>query len=340
MSPLRALSVLLLATACSATRATPAAPTPPPAPSTAPAPVVTATPDAGPPPDPRREALVAAWLAAHPQATGAVSVLGEPVDVPDPSQPGARVAAVLMHEEGATLVLTPVPFVAGAQAAADLTVRGAPQEVIAGLAARDLNGDHALDLAVFLRSEDTLEDYAPIQRLAMFYAVRAQPERALAPMIRAEVQLLGVRDAAGLDAALPTMNAYEPAAAGLSPVRFLSRLRYATPAQFRAAVAATGLRLCTDLPDRAGNRRKRCTTLPAARLTDAMITGRIRRDLGVFAEVLSDDGGDLGTPSCQRRGAELRCNANIGGPAGVDWSVVGDGETLRLIEVSPWAESS
>jgi hypothetical protein len=159
-------------------------------------------------------------------------------------------------------------------------------------------------------------------------------------MVRAEVQLLGVRDDAAVAAALPTMNAYEAPAAGVSPARFLARLRYATPAQFRAAVASTGLRLCTDLPDRTGNRRRRCATTPVARLTDALITGRIRRDLGTFDEVLTDEAGELTMPSCQRQGAEIHCGANIGGPAGVGWALVGEGATLRLIEVCPWAESS
>ena len=334
----RALPVVVAFAAC---RSTPP-PAPVATPTAAPAPVMTPVADvdaAAPATDPRRAALVAAWRADNPQEIGDVTVRGEPVDVPDPSAPGARAAGVVMHGTDARLVLTAVPFVAGSQATAGLSYELAP-EAITGVSARDLNGDQRLDLAVFVREEPVLDDYLPLQRFARFFALHTNAAPLLAPMVRAEVQLLGVRDDDALAAALPTMNTYEPPAAGMSPVRFLARLRYATPAQFRAAVASTGLRLCTDLPDRTGNRRRRCATTPVARLTDALITGRIRRDLGVFDEVQTDEAGELTMPSCQRQGAEIRCRANIGGPAGVHWALLGEGETLRLIEVCPWAESS
>lgn len=320
--------------ACHATQPAPSPAAPPPA---TPVATVTAVDAGAPPVDPRREALLAAGRAASPNDHVHVSVLGEIVDVPDPSP---RVAAVMMLDQQAMLVMTPVPFVAGAQATGYLSAHEPAQETIAGLVARDVNGDHKTDLAVFVRAEETTEGYAPLQRFAQFYTLRTEPEPTLASMVRVELQLLGVRDDAGLVAALPTLDAYEPPAAGMSPARFLARLRYATPAQFRAAVAPTGLRLCTDFPDRTGNRHKRCATTPAARLTDAQITGSIRRSLGEFADIVTDNGDALQMPSCERRGRELHCNANIGGPAGVDWSFVGEGETLRIIEISPWAESS
>jgi len=333
---LQALSVALASAAC---RPTPLPVAPPPVAPPAPPPVPAAVDAGAPQVDPRSAALVAAWRAANPQETGEVTVRGEPVDVPDPTDPGARAAGVVQHGSDATLVLTAVPFVAGSAATVGLSYDLAP-ESITGVSARDLNGDRRPDLAVFSRDERVLESYLPLQRYARFFALRTGPERSLAAMVRAEVQLLGVRDDAGLAAALPTMNAYEPPAAGMSPVRFLSRLRYATPAQFRAAVAPSGLRLCTDLPDRTGNRRRRCATTPVARLTDALVTGRIRQQLGTFDEVESDEVGELTMPSCQRQGAEIRCGASVGGPAGVYWSLVGEGESLRLVEVCPWAESS
>lgn len=338
--PHTALLAALALAACSSPR------TPPPAAPVAPPSPVAVVEDAAapverqPPTDPRREAVLAAWRADAAGQTDAPSLVAGPVDFPGEGADGARVAAVVASGSNAELVVTAVPFVAGSQVHTSLTISGDPTTVIAGLSVRDVNRDQRPDVAVFLREEYQLADYLPFQHFALFYTLRTQPERSLAQLVRSELELLGVRDDAALATALPAQGSYEPPAEGMSPVRFLARLRYATPAQFRQAVAATGLRLCTDLPDRTGVRRKRCTTFPAARLTDALITGRIRRDLGQFVDVLSDEPDGLTTPSCQRAGREVHCNANIGGPAGVDWSLVGEGASMRLIELSPWAESS
>lgn len=338
-SPTALLAALALA-ACSSPR------TPPPAAPVAAAPVAPAE-DASaapvarqPPADPRREAVLAAWRADASDRTDPPSLVAGPVDYPGEGAESTRVAAVVASGSSAELVVTAVPFVAGSQTHTSLTISGDPAAVIAGVSVRDVNRDQQPDVAVFLREEYRLEDYLPFQHLALFYTLRTQPERSLAQLVRSEIELLGVRDDAALAAAIPTQGSYEPPAEGMSPVRFIARLRYATPAQFRQAVAATGLRLCTDLPDRTGVRRKRCTTMPAARLTDALITGRIRRDLSEFVDVLTDEPNGLTTPSCQRAGREVHCNANIGGPAGVDWSLVGEGAAMRLVELSPWAESS
>ena len=336
--PFSLVAASLLVAACSTSRST-SNPTPAATPTPAPAPAPAAAAAATPPPDPRREAVVAAWRAANPNAAAAPSLIGDPIDYPDEGV-GPRVAAVVSTGSDALLVVTPVPYAAGQQATASLLLTGAPAEVIAGLSTRDINGDHKNDVAVFLRREYELETYAPLQHFAHFYTLVTTPEREMKPLERAAVELLGVRDDAALAAALPNLGHYEAPAEGMSPARFLARLRYATPAEFRQAVASTGLRLCTDLPDRTGVRRKRCTTYPAARLTDALITGRIRRDLGTFVDVLTDDTHDLTFPNCQRAGAEMRCHANAGGPIGVDWSVVGEGAAMRVIEISPWAESS
>ncbi len=335
-----ALSASLVTLACSGSRATPV---------TSPTPTVTASADAStaaqadaavtPPADPRREAVLAAARANAVNAEVPVIVAG-PIDFPDPEAQGIRVAAVVGSGNDARLLVTPVPFVDGAVLTTPIMITGTPQDDIAGLSTRDINGDHHPDLAVFLRREYELENYVPLQRFARLYTIGTTPERSLAALIRAETQLLGVRDDAALAAAIPGLNAYEAPAEGMSPARFIARLSFATPAQFRAAVASTGLRVCTDLPDRTGNRHKRCATHPVARLTDAMITGRIRHDLGTFVDVLSDDTRELTDPSCQRVRSEIHCGANVGGPAGTDWALVGEGATLRLIEVSPWAESS
>ena len=333
--PLPLLAASLIVAACSASRG---ASNPTPAATPAPA-ADAAVAAAATPPDPRREAVLAAWRATNPNAAAAPTLVGDPIDYPDEGV-GPRVAAVVAEGNSAALVVTPVPHVAGQQATATLLLTGAPAEVIAGLSARDINGDHKNDVAVFLRREHELDGYAPLQHLALFYTLQTTPERSMAPLERAAVELLGVRDDASLALAIPSLGRYEAPAEGMSPARFIARLRYATPAEFRQAVAATGLRLCTDLPDRTGTRRQRCTTYPAARLTDALITGRIRRDLGTFVDVLTDDTHDLTFPSCQRAGAELHCGANAGGPIGVNWSVVGEGAAMRVIEISPWAESS
>lgn len=332
-----ALLAALALAACSSPR------TPPPAAPVAPAPTAAAE-DASaapvarqPPADPRREAVLAAWRVDASARADPPSLVAGPVDYPGD---GVHVAAVVASGGEARLVVTAVPFVAGSQASASLMISGDPAAVIAGVSVRDVNRDQRPDVAVFLREEYRLEDYLPLQRFALFYTLRTQPERSLAQLVRSEVELLGVRDDEALAAAIPTQGSYEPPADGVSPVRFIARLGYATPAQFRQAVAATGLRLCTDLPDRTGVRRKRCANMPAARLTDALITGRIRRDLGGFTDVLTDDPDGLTMPSCQRAGREVHCNANIGGPSGVDWSLVGDGAAMRLVELSPWAESS
>ena len=80
--------------------------------------------------------------------------------------------------------------------------------------------------------------------------------------------------------------------------------------------------------------------VPAARLTDAMITGRIRHDLGEFAVELVDEMGGLANPTCHRVNAEVHCAASMGGPAGTNWSVVGEGAAMRIVEISRWAESA
>jgi len=169
--------------------------------------------------------------------------------------------------------------------------------------------------------------------------VQMTPEVSLARRVRAAVELAGVDDAAAFDAALPTLGRYEPPVAGMSPARFIARLRYATPAEFRAAVADRGLRLCADFPNRRGVREKHCELIPRARLTDARIRGPAQRALGTFAKVYAEPASALIEPSCQRQGAALRCGASVGGPAGVDWTLSGEGASLRLVEISPWAES-
>jgi len=339
MTPRHFLVISALSVACSGSRAATthtAAPTPEPATASA---APDASAPAAPPADPRREAVLAAFRASTPNPAAPPAIVGEPIDYPDESG-AARAAAVVAVGDGATLVVTPVPYAEGQQATASLLITGAPAETVAGLSARDVNGDHKADVAVFLRREYELENYAPLQHFALFYTPVTAPEREMKPLIRAEVELLGVRNDAELEAAIPTLGRYEAPREGLSPARFIARLRYATPAELRQATAPAGVRLCTDVPDRTGTRRKRCTPYTAARLTDALVTGRVRRDLGTFADVLADDTHDLTFPSCQRQGNELRCNANRGGPDGVDWSVVGEGASLRVVEISPWAEGS
>ena len=338
MKPRAAFAAALLA-ACGAPRARAPMPAPQAARATPPpAPTPALSPDAS-----RREAVLAAWRAAHPNPgpdDAPPVVVGDPIDYPEEGAAGSRAAGVVASGTFATLVVTPVPHVEERQATATLQTTGAPAETIAGLAARDVNGDGRADVAVFLRREYELDGYAPLQHLALFYTPIGVGERGLAALERAEVELLGVRDDAGLAAAIPTLGRYEAPREGLSPARFIARLRYATPAELREAVAPAGLRLCTDTPDRTGARRKRCTLYSRAQLTDAFVTGRVREALGAVVEVRRGEARGLAFPSCRRVGRELRCGANAEGPAGVDWTLVGEGASLRLVEVSDWAETS
>jgi hypothetical protein len=250
------------------------------------------------------------------------------------------VAALVVEDGTVTLVVTAVPYVARLAAAEPIAVSGAAAASLSGLAVRDLNGDGRPDFAVFSAREDLPDGSVPQRQFAQMFALyQVEDEPRLATMSRAEVELLGVRDAATLDAALSSLGRYEPPAEAMSPARFIARLRYATPAQLRAAVAPSGLRLCTDYPDRSGRRRLRCNTVPAARVENAAVAARVRAALGTFAEVQTTDADALQPPWCERRGAETRCESNIGGPAGVHWSLIGEGASMRLIEVAPWGES-
>lgn len=336
----RALALALALAACAAPRTPSPAPMPPPSPA--------APDDAGavvesdvpaPQEDPIRVALRAAWRAQHPSDAAEPRVLVGPVDLTDPATPGPRAAALMASGDVVELVATAVPYAASGAATQPFSVSGAVAEHFGELVARDVNGDRHPD-AVLFRREDVTEGYLPLGVRTAIFTLRSGEEAALGELVRASLELAGVDSPAALDAALPTLGRYEAPAAGMSPARFIARLRYATPAEFRAAVAPRGLRLCTDFPGRNEVRVKRCTLYPTARLTDALITGRVRRDLGSFAEVYTEPGGELQAPACERRGAETVCGANIGGPAGVNWTLVGEGATMRLAEVSPWHEAS
>ncbi len=336
------LMVLSLLSACSGSRATPvAAPVTVSAADAATATdAVVAVADVAPPTDPRREALTAAWMSTHPEGGETFSILAGPTDYHDAATPGARVAAVIKRGSSAILVVTPVPF--DAEKVATLTL---PNDVsdageVVGMTVRDVNGDHRDDVAVFQLHDRTLEGYVPLGEFMSLVTYMPEPYPQLASLERIRMQLLGTGNDAEFATALQTLNTYEPPAQGMSPMRFISRLRYATPAQFRAAVAPGGLRLCTDYPDRTGNRHKRCRTVLVSQMTDAMITGVIRNSLGEFTEVITDDLNGLQGGSCQPQGREIHCGASVGGPSGDSWSLIGEGASMRLIELAPWAESS
>lgn len=288
--------------------------------------------------DPIRVALMAAWH-SFPMAPADGRIVVGPVDLADPAAPGARVAALMAGEHMVRLVTTAVPFVAGSAAEELYNLDATPEETFGELIVRDVNGDHHPDVVLFRRREETVETLVPLGIRAQIYTVRTNPEVTLARLVRAQLELAGVDDAAAFDAALATLGRYEPPTAGMSPARFIARLRYATPAEFRSVVPDPGIRLCTDYPNRRGVREKHCEFVPRARLTDARIRGPAQGALGVFAEVYTEPGSDLIEPNCQRHGAELRCGSSVGGPAGVDWTLRGEGASLRIVEISPWAES-
>ena len=343
MNSARVCSLLAwsLVAACSGSRATPvtAPVTASAADASAVADAAVAVVDVAPASDPQRDALMAAWRATSPMDQVAPTVLAGPTDCTDPATPGARVAAVLSHGQDLLLVVTPVPFETEKSATLTLSSEGGAESLV-GMTVRDANGDHHPDVAVFLRNDRELEGYVPIGEYMTLVTYTTEPYPQLSSLERVRMQLLGVRNEGELVAGLATLNTYEAPAAGMSPMRFISRLRYATPAQMRAAIAPTGLRLCTDFPDRTGNRRKRCRTVPVAGLTDALLNGAVRNSLGEFTEVITDELNGLQGGSCQRHGRETQCGASIGGPSGDSWTLIGEGASMRLIELAPWAESS
>lgn len=301
--------------------------------------------------DPSTTALLAAYHSGAPRAatrasTDAPRVLFGPVAVQDPTDEGARVVAILGDETSARLVYTAVPFVAAQHAALSLG-EGELGEIapraITGLAVRRINGDSRPDIAVFTNDERTTERYLPLQMFMHLYTLRAEPdqERSLAPLVRTQLELAGVRTERELDAQLATLGRFEAPTATMSPARFIARLRYATLAEFVSVVPAGGLRLCNDVPDRTGRRRKACRAVARAAIrADFEARFNIRRVLSPFAELEGDDSYQLTTPACQRARAQLECSANVGGPAGVNWTLSSEGALLRVAEITAWHEDS
>lgn len=279
-----------------------------------------------------------AWRSLPNRAADARVVLG-PVDVSDPAAPRTRVVALMAGGTITELVTTAVPFVEGGASEERYRLSAPPEETFRDLVVRDANGDRHPDVVLFRRLDDTPDTMVSVRALAEIFTVRTAPQVALARLVRVQVELAGVDNAADFDAALGTLGRYEPPVAGVSPARFIARLRYATPAEFRAAVDPRGLRLCTDFPDRRGMREKLCERVPRARLTDARIRGSAQPALGEFAEIYTESGSGLFDPLCQRQDAVLHCGAVSSGHRGVTWAFSGEGASLRLVEISPWAEA-
>lgn len=310
----------------------------------APPPTVHAVVDAGPPPvpaaptvDPRVTALLAAY--GRSMRNNVVEVLLGPVDLRERGADAPRAAAVLRDGERTELVMTPVPFVEGSAASSSVIPEGSARDEIAELLVRDVDRDGREDLVVLLRRERVVGEDLPLGAFVRAFALETRPARDLAPMARAELLLLGVRDAAALDAALPTLNRFVPPSEGMSPARLLAQLADATPAEFRQAIAATGLRVCSE---RGLQQRtvRRCVHHPMARLTDALIATEIRPRNFNFAERLSRDFSGLGPPVCRRTAEGVACHAvySANPAAGRSWSLVGEGASLRLAAVTAHEE--
>lgn len=265
-------------------------------------------------------------------------ILFGPIAVEDPTEPGRRAVAVVDNGDP-VLVYTAVPFVAEQVATGSLTLIEASK--ITGLAVRRINADQRPDFAVFSSEEPVVADYVAIGVTARLFALDTRTARALAPLVRAELELAGVRNEAELDAQIPTLGRFEVPTASTTPARFLARLRYATAEQFVSVTAAAGIRLCIDEPDRRGVRHKRCRTLARSRIA-AEYTARynIQRVLTAFTEMEGNNHDGLTTPSCQPEPQLLQCGANEGGPVGVNWQLVTENNVLRIAEVSPWHEDS
>lgn len=287
-------------------------------------------------------AMITAVLAAAPRnaaaPTRAARILFGPIAVDNPSEPGRHAVAVV-DNDGPTLVYTAVPFVAEQAATGSLTNIEATK--VSGLAVRRINGDPQPDFVVFTSDETVVPEYVAIGVRALMFTLDTRQERTLAPLVRAQLELAGVTTEAELDAQLPTLGRFEAPTASTPPGRFLARLHYATAEQFVSVVAASGIRLCMDEPDRRGVRHKRCRSYARNRIA-AEYTARynIQRTLANFTEVESDDHDNLSTPSCRPEPQLLQCNANFGGPIGVDWQLVTENNVLRIAELSAWHESS
>jgi hypothetical protein len=235
-------------------------------------------------------------------------------------------------------VATAVPYRDGMAAVGgpELHASAAGPPAVAGLSVRDLDRDGDADVALFLSADD--QPAAGLQHYLWAFTATAATPFGFAEMPAAQCRLLGVRDDAALAAALPTADRFAPPAAGTSPGRFVARLELATAAELRSVLAPAGLRLCRDAAPRSGQRQRRCTTTPAARVTAAVVA-RMRREVDRLAAVMSDAGFSDGalTPECTREGALIRCHASEGGPRGTDWVLSGDGATLRLVEATAWS---
>lgn len=295
--------------------------------------------------DPRITALLAAWGASETSA-GAPRILFGPIAVDDPTDVGPRVVAILGEGARAKLVYTAVPFVAGQQAALALGERDFGEidpSKITGLAVRRINGDTRPDIAVFTSDERTIEQYVPLQMFTHLFTLRTDPEgeRTLHALIRTQLELAGIRTEQELDAQLPTLGRFEAPTAGMSPARFIARLRYATIEQLVSVVPAAGVRLCNDVPDRTGRRRKSCRSVARSAIRGEFAARfNIHQTLAPFAEVEGDDSYQLTTPACQRARNQLDCGANIGGPAGLNWTLSSEGDLLRVAEITAWHEDS
>lgn len=295
--------------------------------------------------DPRTTALLAAWRASAtlngPQPSNAPRILFGPIAVDDPTDEGARVVAILGDATSAKLVYTAVPFVEGSQAVQPLGESDIAPSAITGLAVRRITHDPRPDIAVFTNDERSVEGYIPLQMFAHLFTLRAEPdrERALTGLIRTQLELAGVRSEQELDAQLSSLGHFEVTTATTSAARFIARLRYATLEQFVSLVPAGGIRLCNDVPDRTGHRRKSCRSVARTAIrAEFEARFNIRRVLSPFAELENDDSYQLTIPACQRRNNQLVCNANIGGPAGVNWTLTTEGGALRVAEITAWHE--
>ena len=286
------------------------------------------------------DARVTAVLAAHgaPQRGGALEVVAGPVDVREPGVVALRAAAVIRDGDRVNVVLSPVPFTAGSEAMGTVMFDGAREGDVADLLVRDVDRDGHDDLVVLLRRERFVGEGVPLGAYAQVFALDLAFGRALSGLLRAELLLLGVRDAAALDAALPHLTRYEPPADGVAPARLVARLEYATPDELRRVVAPSGLRLCDDAVVR-GRPVPRCATHAAGRLTDAMITDRIRRRYLGFAELEHTDFRGLGWPTCRRVAAGVECSATDSAQvAGASWLLVGEGAAMRVAAMSAFVE--
>lgn len=209
--------------------------------------------------------------------------------------------------------------------------------MVAALSLRDVDHDGALDVALFLTDDDEPESH--LQHHLWLFTASPEAPWELGAMVAADARLLGVRDDRALLAAMPDIDHFEAPSAGMSPGRLVARAELATAAERRAALPPDGLHACEASGPALAELLSRCRVYPLARVDDALLA-RLRRGWQRFARLEADASGASGTLfelHCEPAEGAIQCSATTGSPYGMRWTVAGQGEAMRLAEITSWS---